>query len=97
MSGWRATNEGDGLLWMLAVVAQAGSNGPDPGAVEQAEGGIAQQRQHRRPLAQMHQAGVFAQGHVFGSMQPVLDGPVATLQLEQPFSRAGLGGRLVPP
>ncbi len=79
------------LFRVLAEVAQTGSDGADPGAVQQAEGGVAQHGDHRRPLSQMHLASVFAQGHILGPMQPVLDAPVAALQRQQPVGGPDLG------
>jgi len=72
------------------MVAPAGGAVPDAEPMEQAERGVAQQRQDRRPRAPVGEAGVLAQGHILRPLEAVLDRPVAALERQGP---AGVGHR----
>ena len=60
----------------------------DAGLVEHSERGVAQQRQDRRSLAEMNEAGVLAKGDIFLAMDRIFDGPMATTQRQQAVGSA---------
>lgn len=73
---------------VLAVAAHAGGGLVDAGPVEEADGGIAQERHHRGSLSPTAGALVLAQGHVLDPVEAVLDTRVpafgcATLEGQQ--------------
>ena len=89
--GW-SNDEGDGRVWVLGVLTQARGNLVDTRSPQEAEGGVTEEGHHGRALPGMEGALVLAQGEVLGSMQAVLDRPMAPFEGEQPFGWAQ-GGR----
>ncbi len=96
MSQQRLQDQGRRALGELAELAQARCDLSDAGAVEQADGDIAQHGHNNRLLADMDQAPIFSQRDIFGPMQGILDLPVSPLEGEG-LVRRPVGARLVRP
>ena len=94
---WWVDDEGNGLVGVLAVGAQAGSDLADAGLVQQTDGRVAQQGHDGRSLTHMDQAGVLVEGGVLAPMELILDRPVAAPQGEGCAASAWAGARLVMP
>ena len=62
MSGEGADDEGDGFCGVLAVAAQLRRHPLDAGPMEEADGGVAEQGDHGRPLADVDQARILPEG-----------------------------------
>lgn len=76
--------QGDGLLRMLTLVAEAGGDGMVAGTMEQTEGDGAQHAEDAGALAFVDEAGILPQGHILGPMLPVLDQPMLALEGQEP-------------
>jgi len=90
--GRGAAEQGHRRVGVLAIVAQPRGDVAAAGEVEQAEGGIAEQRQDHRPGPEAGLAAVLAEHHVLAIVQTVFDPPVPTLEGEE-ACRIGVDGR----
>src|SRR5690348_11412907 len=73
---------------MTTVVAQTSRNGRKASPTQQADGRIAQSRHDLRPIICMDGAVIFSHGHIFDVMQAIFDGPMSSLEGEQPLRDA---------
>src|SRR2546421_5939949 len=76
---------------MTTVVAQASSNGRNPSTSQKADGRIAQSRHDFGTILCMDGAAIFSHGHIFDVMQAIFDGPMSSLEFEQPLGYANSG------
>ena len=87
---------------VLGVLAQAGGDLLDACPAEEADGGVAQEGCHRRPLPFVQGALVLPQRDILDALQPVLDRRVpacgcAAFEREQALRGPSAGERLVIP
>jgi hypothetical protein len=85
--------QGDGLLGVLTVVAQASGDGVMTSAMEQTQGSATQHTEDTWPLPHMDQAGILPQAHILGPMAAILNQPVLALELQKPLRRPDLRGQ----
>jgi hypothetical protein len=76
---------------MTTEVAQLGSDGGDPGVVQQADHEIAENGEGIGAVAMVDQASVLVEGQVLGAMQLVFDLPVGALECQEILGVGNLG------